>query len=257
MNLEKCRLLTTADFGSTFQGLADEYSDVDEFSVVLQPLESSIFGNIKDGSKHVDDHRYYALERFVTLVMKGSFDSVLLLVSQLVNCRHSTLNQAVFDVFYKDDDAFHNYVMSRQRRYASSVMGVMNQAKKQQDTKHNEYGKVMVKKVAFMNRLYHFLDTLSVGEKFDFEHFVKPDVPLSMLHVDDVLPFKRYTYNEWFSDDNTVSLYYKIERDFRKLERWYHTTPLQDSEFEKECVIRKKAVKFIAQRQKQSGDIRD
>ena len=257
MNLEKCRLLTTADFGSTFQGLADEYSDVDEFSVVLQPLESSIFGNIKDGSKHVDDHRYYALERFVTLVMKGSFDSVLLLVSQLVNCRHSTLNQAVFDVFYKDDDAFHNYVMSRQRRYASSVMGVMNQAKKQQDTKHNEYGKVMVKKVALMNRLYHFLDTLSVGEKFDFEHFVKPDVPLSMLHVDDVLPFKRYTYNEWFSDDNTVSLYYKIERDFRKLERWYHTTPLQDSEFEKECVIRKKAVKFIAQRQKQSGDIRD
>lgn len=257
MNLEKCKVLTTADFGSTFQGLADEYSDVDEFSVVLQPLESSIFGNINDGVKHVDEHRHYALERFVTLVMKGSFDSVLLLVSQLVNCRHSTLNQSVFDVFYKDDDAFHNYVMSRQRRYGSSVMGVMNQAKKQQDTKHDEYGKVMVKKVAFMNRLYHFLNALSTEEKFDFEHFVKPDVPLSMLHVDDVLPFKRYTYKEWFSDDDTVSLYYKIERDFRKLERWYHTTPLQDSEFEKECVIRKKVVKFIAQHQKQSGDIRD
>lgn len=257
MNLEKCKLLTTADFGSTFQGLADDHSDVDEFSIVLQPLESSIFGNINDGSKHVDDHRYYALERFTTLIMKGSFDSVLLLTSQLVNCRHSTLNQSVFDVFYKDDDAFHNYVMSRQRKYGSSLMGNMNQAKKQQDTKHDKYGKVMVKKVAFMNRLYHFLDTLSVGEKFDFEHFIKPDVPLSILHVDDVLPFKRYTYNEWFSDDTTVSLYYKIERDFRKLERWYHATSLKDSAFEKESLMRKKVVKFIAERQKQSGDIRD
>ena len=61
MNLEKCKVLTTSDFGSTFQGLADEYSDVDEFSVVLQPLESSIFGNINDGVKHVDEHRHYAL----------------------------------------------------------------------------------------------------------------------------------------------------------------------------------------------------
>lgn len=252
MNLENCKVLSTADFGSTFQGLDDKYSDVDKFSVVAQPLEMSIFSNIKDGTRHVGSHHYYALERFVSLIMQGSFDSFLLLSSQLQNCRYAPVNQHVLDDFYKDKDVFHQLVMSRQKRYASSLMSVMKRCLYEQDKSPEKYGKTIVKKVAFMNRLYAFISTLEKVEKFDYKTFVKPDVHLTMLHVDDVLPYKRYTYKQWFNDDRAVGLYYKIEKDFRKLEKMYHSIKLKDSTFKKEDRLRNKTIKFLISKEKEA-----
>lgn len=245
MDLNKCKVLSTSDFGSTFQGLDDKYSDIDEFSIVLQPLYNSVFKNVKDGSKHVDEHRYYSLERFVNLSLKGSFDSLLLLAAQLVNCRYTSINQDIFKDFYCDDNLFSDLVYSRQKTYANSLMGIINQSINQQDKKHDEYGKVMVKKVAFMNRLHSFIKSLENDDVFDFNTFVKPDVSLNMLHVDDVLPYKRYTYADWFSDDKTIGLYYKIEKDVRTIEKLYHSTKLADSEFEYENKLKSKVLDYI------------
>lgn len=245
MDLNKCKVLSTSDFCSTFQGLDDKYSDVDEFSIILQPLYNSVFQNLKDGSKHVDEHRYYSLERFINLSLKGSFDSLLLLASQLVNCRYTSINQSIFKDFYCDDHLFSDLVYSRQKTYANSLMGIINQSINQQDKKHDEYGKVMVKKVAFMNRLHSFIKSLENDDVFDFNTFIKPDVNLNMLHVDDVLPYKRYTYAGWFSDDKTIGLYYKIEKDVRTIEKLYHSTKLADSEFEYENKLKSKVLDYI------------
>ena len=245
MDLNKCKVLSTSDFDSTFQGLDDKYSDIDEFSVVLQPLYNSVFQNLKDGSKHVDEHRYYSLERFINLSLKGSFDSLLLLAAQLVNCRYTSINQDIFKDFYCDDHLFSDLVYSRQKTYANSLMGIINQSINQQDKKHDEYGKVMVKKVAFMNRLHSFIKSLENDDVFDFNTFIKPDVNLNMLHVDDVLPYKRYTYAGWFSDDKTIGLYYKIEKDVRTIEKLYHSTKLADSEFEYENKLKSKVLDYI------------
>lgn len=245
MDLNKCKVLSTSDFGSTFQGPDDKYSDIDEFSIVLQPLYDSVFKNVKDGSKHVDEHRYYSLERFINLSLKGSFDSLLLLAAQLVNCRYTSINQVIFKDFYCDDHLFSDLVYSRQKTYANSLMGIINQSINQQDKKHDEYGKVMVKKVAFMNRLHSFIKSLENDDAFDFNTFIKPDVNLNMLHVDDVLPYKRCTYAGWFSDDKTIGLYYKIEKDVRTIEKLYHSTKLADSEFEYENKLKSKVLEYI------------
>lgn len=245
MDLNKCKVLSTADFGSTFQGLDDKYSDVDEFSIVLQPLYNSVFKNVKDGSKHVSEHRYYSIERFINLSLKGSFDSLLLLASQLVNCRYTSINQALFKDFYCNENLFSDLVYSRQKTYANSLMGVINQSINQQDKKPDEYGKTMVKKVAFMNRLHSFIKSLENDDVLDFNTFIKPDVNLNMLHVDDVLPYKRYTYADWFSDDKTMGIYYKIEKDVRTIEKLYHSTKLSNLDFEYENKLKSKVLEYI------------
>ena len=245
MDLSKCKVLSTSDFCSTFQGLDDKYSDVDEFSIVLQPLYNSVFQNLKDGSKHVGEHRYYSIERFINLSLKGSFDSLLLLASQLVNCRYTSINQAIFKDFYCNEHLFNNLVYSRQKTYANSLMGIINQSINQQDKKPDEYGKTMTKKVAFMNRLHSFLKSIENDDVFDFNTFIKPDVNLNMLHVDDVLPYKRYTYADWFSDEKTMGIYYKIEKDVRTIEKLYHSTKLSNSEFEYENKLKKKVLEYI------------
>lgn len=245
MDLNKCKVLSTSDFGSTFQGLDDKYSDVDEFSIVLQPLYNSVFQNLKDGSKHVEEHRYYSIERFINLSLKGSFDSLLLLASQLVNCRYTSINQAIFKDFYCNENLFSDLVYSRQKTYANSLMGVINQSINQQDKKPDEYGKTMTKKVAFMNRLHSFIKSLENDDVLDFNTFLKPDVNLNMLHVDDVLPYKHYTYADWFSDEKTIGVYYKIEKDVRTIEKLHHSTKLSNSEFEYENKLKKKVLEYI------------
>lgn len=245
MDLNECKVLSTADFGSTFQGLDDKYLDVDEFSIVLQPLYNSVFANVKDGSKHVEEHRYYSIERFINLSLKGSFDSLLLLASQLVNCRYTSINQAIFQDFYCNENLFSDLVYSRQKTYANSLMGVINQSINQQDKKPEEYGKTMVNKVAFMNRLHSFLKSIENDEVFDFNTFVKPDVNLNMLHVDDVLPYKRYTYADWFFGEKTLGIYYKIEKDVRTIEKLYHSTKLNNLEFEYDNKLKSKVLEYI------------
>ena len=245
MDLSKCKVLSTSDFCSTFQGLDDKYSDVDEFSVVLQPLYNSVFKSVKDGSKHVGEHHYYSIERFVNLSLKGSFDSLLLLASQLVNCRYTSINQAIFKDFYCNENLFSDLVYSRQKTYANSLMSAINQSINQQDKKPDEYGKTMTKKVAFMNRLHSFIKSLENDDVLDFNTFLKPDVNLNMLHVDDVLPYKHYTYADWFSDEKTIGVYYKIEKDVRTIEKLYHSTKLSNSEFEYENKLKKKVLEYI------------
>lgn len=50
MNLEKCVLLSKIEFVSTYQGTADEHSDRDYMSLVVQPLSDTIFRNNEKSS---------------------------------------------------------------------------------------------------------------------------------------------------------------------------------------------------------------
>lgn len=71
MNLEKSFLLSTIEFGSTYQGTSDEYSDKDYMSLVVQPLSDTIFRNSEKSSKHTEESRYYSVERFISLILKS------------------------------------------------------------------------------------------------------------------------------------------------------------------------------------------
>ena len=78
MNLEKCVLLSKIEFGNTYQGTADEHSDRDYMSLVVQPLSDTVFRNSEKSSKHTEESRYYAVERFISLILKSGLVFFLL-----------------------------------------------------------------------------------------------------------------------------------------------------------------------------------
>lgn len=155
MNLEKSFLLSTIEFGSTYQGTSDEYSDKDYMSLVVQPLSDTIFRNNEKASKHTEVSRYYAVERFISLVLKSSFDSVLNLCAQLEQAKNTRFNKTVLDLFY-DDFIFLTYVRANFKPITYSVIGNINSILKKEELT----GKDLVKFYTFYNHLEYYNDLL-------------------------------------------------------------------------------------------------
>ncbi|VEV88148.1 hypothetical protein [Staphylococcus phage Stab20] len=155
MNLEKSFLLSTIEFGSTYQGTSDEYSDKDYMSLVVQPLSDTIFRNNEKASKHTEVSRYYAVERFISLVLKSGFDNVLNLCAQLEQAKNTRFNKTVLDLFY-DDFIFLTYVRANFKPIAYSVIGNINNILKKEELT----GKDLVKFYTFYNHLEYYNDLL-------------------------------------------------------------------------------------------------
>ncbi|QEM41290.1 hypothetical protein CPT_Maine_041 [Staphylococcus phage Maine] len=155
MNLEKSFLLSTIEFGSTYQGTSDEHSDKDYMSLVVQPLSDTIFRNNEKASKHTEVSRYYAVERFISLVLKSGFDNVLNLCAQLEQAKNTRFNKTVLDLFY-DDFIFLTYVRANFKPIAYSVIGNINNILK----KGELTGKDLVKFYTFYNHLEYYNDLL-------------------------------------------------------------------------------------------------
>lgn len=166
MNLEKCVLLSKIEFGSTYQGTADEHSDRDYMSLVVQPLSDTVFRNSEKSSKHTEESRYYAVERFINLILKSGFDNVLNLCAQLEQAKNTRFNKEVLDLFY-DELVFMTYVRANFKTLAYSVMGNINSILKKQELT----GKDLVKFYTFYNHLNYYnellddLDNLQVSYK--------------------------------------------------------------------------------------------
>lgn len=56
MNLKETKHLTTVEYGSGFQQLADSESDVDEMSLVLQPFENTVFKGVINAKTTCDNN---------------------------------------------------------------------------------------------------------------------------------------------------------------------------------------------------------
>lgn len=155
MNLEKSFLLSTIEFGSTYQGTSDEYSDKDYMSLVVQPLSDTIFRNSEKASKHTEVSRYYAVERFISLILKSGFDNVLNLCAQLEQAKNTRFNKTVLDLFY-DDFIFLTYVRANFKTISYSVIGNINSILKREELT----GKDLVKFYTFYNHLEYYNDLL-------------------------------------------------------------------------------------------------
>lgn len=155
MNLEKSFLLSTIEFGSTYQGTSDEYSDKDYMSLVVQPLSDTIFRNNEKASKHTEVSRYYAVERFISLILKSGFDNVLNLCAQLEQAKNTRFNKTVLDLFY-DDFIFLTYVRANFKPITYSVIGNINNILKKEELT----GKDLVKFYTFYNHLEYYNDLL-------------------------------------------------------------------------------------------------
>lgn len=151
MNLERSFVLSTIEFGSTYQGTSDEYSDKDYMSLVVQPLSDTIFRNNEKASKHTEESRYYAVERFISLILKSGFDNVLNLCAQLEQAKNTAFNTQVLSLFY-DDVIFTSYIKANFKTIAYSVIGNINNVLK----KENLSGKDLVRFYTFYSHLEYY-----------------------------------------------------------------------------------------------------
>lgn len=141
MNLDRCKVISTVEFGSTFQGTADAQSDVDLMTLVVQPLTDTVFRNHEKSAVHKDDIRYYPVERFIRLIEKVSFDSVLILTAQLIQAKDTNFNKHVIGSFY-NENLFTDYILANLVPYGYSIIGNMNNYLKKDVLTGKEYVKL-------------------------------------------------------------------------------------------------------------------
>lgn len=169
MDLSRCRIISTVEIGSTFQGTADEQSDVDAMTIVVQPLQDVIFRNHEKSAVHKNDVRYYPVERFIRLIKKVSFDSMLILSAQLVQAEGTRFNKEVLHHFY-DDHNFKRYVLANLTPLGYSLIGNLNPLMKQAQHQSLD-GKKYIKLLTFsthLRRVLQMIDWVIREETLDY-----------------------------------------------------------------------------------------
>ena len=198
MNLKETKHLTTVEYGSGFQQLADSESDVDKLNLVLQPFRNTVFKNVQEGSHHdKNNDRFYSVERFVNLVLRGNSDGLLLLSAQLTQARNKEVNLHALRTFYDHPDAFGELLVSRQRAYVRSLLGELSKYLKTNETS-DVTGKTWLKEVATVHKLL-YAKAVVEGEKQypTFKNYVEESQnTCRLMSVQDILPHKRKSYEE-------------------------------------------------------------
>lgn len=165
MNLENCRVLSTVEFGSTYQGTSDKYSDKDLMTLVVQPLQDVVFRNHEKAAVHKDEVRYYSAERFIRLILKGGYDNVLLLCAQLEQARETKFNIEVLGEFY-NPQVFEAYIRANLKTLVFSVVGQINGLTR---NKKALTGKELVKLHTFIDHLTFYADIV-MGKEADIDY---------------------------------------------------------------------------------------
>lgn len=169
MDINKCEEISKVEFGSTYQGTSDEHSDRDYMILVKQPLEDVIFRNNEKASHHTEEARYYSVERFINLTLKGSYDNILLLCAQLEQAQSCSFNREVLNVFY-NDMMFSSYVKSNIKTLVYSVLGQLNKLM----SKTPLTGKETVKYFMFREHLEKYNSLLDdFQQTLDYKTFSK------------------------------------------------------------------------------------
>lgn len=253
MNMKNSTVLAKAEFGSRYKGLNDKYSDEDSFYVVAQGLDESIFGNLKDGVYHAkdNDYRVYSLERFVDLSLKGSYDGFLLFSSFLEQNRDNDLNQQVFKDFYEDDTLFDALVRSKERVFASSVLGMSSQSKLKMEKlgREDEFGKNVVNLAYLTNVLYHFLTHVKDDDYvFDWLNVVglgeNQNVPFD---VSVLLEHKRCSKDEWLNNSFLKEKCDELLAFHEECRELYNKTELKNQPFSYVNTLKQNVTDYLVQ----------
>lgn len=82
MDLNHSKVLTKVEYGSHYQGTSDEYSDHDYMYVVLQDVESFLFSKT-NVAKQKNEDKYFTPQKFLDVVLNGSYDGLVMLSAQM------------------------------------------------------------------------------------------------------------------------------------------------------------------------------
>lgn len=100
MNLAHSKLLTKVEYGSQYQGVSDEHSDHDYMYIVLQDVESFVFFKT-NVAKQKNEDKYFTPQKFLDVVLNGSYDGLVMLSAQLSQQSESSFNKEVLSLFHE------------------------------------------------------------------------------------------------------------------------------------------------------------
>lgn len=190
MDITRCLYVSEVEFGSTFQGTADSYSDKDIMILLQQPLVDVVFRNNEKASHHSEIARYYSVERFISLTFKGSFDNVLLLCAQLSQAQNTGFNEYVLSEFYKQE-VFNDYLKANFKTLCMSLIGQMNKI----TSKDEINGKELLKFLNFEAHLHNLIEFAKGERAITYINF-----PINQ-EVQPFIKYKRLTFDELEEED--------------------------------------------------------
>lgn len=142
MNLDQTTLISEVEYGSRFQGLHDIHSDSDRMGIVMLNKKDFVFGVKKEAAER-NQNKYFTLPKFTSIILKGSYDSLIMLSSQFVQSKHDDLNY-VLDLF-SDKVVFDQYCDLNLKQLVLSQCGEFNKLTKGQNRFNELNGKQILK----------------------------------------------------------------------------------------------------------------
>lgn len=234
MDLSKCKILSEVEYGSTFQGLADEESDLDKLFLVVQPFKDSIFKDTKNAQIVNEGNRYYSLEKFTSFLLNGSHDSFLLLAAQLKQADSCLFNQKVLKPLFFDKGGFNLLYQANRKKLCFSLVGEMNKLFNKKNFKFN--GKELLKVINTLNKLEYFLEkeTLTLDEFVNHLNFKESLELMSYKRLEYKDLKEKINFNKLLLKERFETLVFNL-----KSKNWEH------GEFMLENELKNKVVEFL------------
>lgn len=268
MNTKELKVLTVSDYGSTYQGLADKYSDVDTFALVELPLSESLFQDTRNQSTQDGDGRTLITpQRLVELSIKASSHSLIMLSAQLKQHQHNSTNQRLFQTFYTNEDAFSNLLYAKRGTLVRSLLGLLTKDLKKADKAYDNgqlTGKMLLQVSVDINRLAYLMAwTLGqVADTLNYDNFIH-DITFTSgkYHVYDLQPFidmKRDTGTTLKSKLDLPSYHEERKQIVKQLEAKFHRheNELKDETYRYETQVKDDVLHhLVAQYHKKGGHL--
>mgnify|MGYP006916634850 FL=1 len=124
MDLKHSKVLTRVEYGSVYQGVSDEHSDHDYMYVVLQDVESFVFSKT-NVAKQKNEDKYFTPQKFLDVVLNGSYDGLVMLSAQISQQSESSFNKKVLNVFNRQK-VVNEYYLNVKPQLMMSLCGQFN-----------------------------------------------------------------------------------------------------------------------------------
>lgn len=156
IGIKKENIISYFEFGSTFQGTSDKYSDIDICYLYLNSLDEFLYDKSNIKSKKYDgeiEGRFIPIQIYFELFKKYSYDSFLLLDALLDN-GNQEINELLFSPLL-DKKIYSDIIYSHQWQLLNSFKGNLKTYLKIAEKKGLD-GKLMIKIIMMINMYSKF-----------------------------------------------------------------------------------------------------
>lgn len=249
MNLAHSKLLTKVEYGSQYQGVNDEYSDHDYMFVVLQDIESFMFSKT-DVAKEKNENKYFTPQKFVSVVLNGSYDGLVMLSAQLSQQSDSLFNKEVLSLF-NEQKIVDDYYLTVKPKLMMSLCGQFNNFYQKYKNKQQLSAKKLLHMVLCYTRAMYFNNMFETQTRYaSLEDVVKLSTNVTDPYVQFFVKHKRYEnfdklaneFKNEFNDDLSNYLD-QMDRDMKEFYEQYKTKKMK--KFKYEQTLKQKLSHFV------------